>query len=151
MAGVLSLELTPRARSLRCSADRSIPTNSAVREMLPPKRLTWARRYSRSKISRASRKGSDIGCSPPAPFGDKGTGEMISSGSISAVMMESGSPPTRIISRSMLLRKLAHCARPVVRLQHRHGVLADAASRQAGGHRDGLHEIAHELGHVLTS
>ena len=43
-----------------------MPTNSAVREMLPPKRLTWARRYSRSKISRASRSGIDIRCSPPA-------------------------------------------------------------------------------------
>ena len=34
-----------------------IPTNSAVLEMLPPKRLIWAIRYSRSKISRASRSG----------------------------------------------------------------------------------------------
>ena len=32
-----------------------MPTNSAVREMLPPKRLIWARRYSRSNASRASR------------------------------------------------------------------------------------------------
>ena len=52
-----------------------MPTNSAVREIFPPNRLTWASKYSRSKISRASRKGSDIRCSPPAPFGDNGTGE----------------------------------------------------------------------------
>src|SRR6476646_7763948 len=58
-----SCELTPSALSLRCSAERSMPTNSAVREMLPPKRLIWASRYSRSKISRASRSGSDIRCS----------------------------------------------------------------------------------------
>ncbi len=49
-----------------------------------------------------------------------------------------------------IVAELAHIARPIVRLQHRHGVLADAARRQAGSHRDGLHEIAHELGHVLA-
>jgi hypothetical protein len=33
---------TPSAFSLRCSAERSMPTNSAVREMFPEKRLIWA-------------------------------------------------------------------------------------------------------------
>jgi len=33
---------TPSAFSLRCSAERSMPTNSAVREILPEKRLIWA-------------------------------------------------------------------------------------------------------------
>ncbi len=33
---------TPSALSLRCRAERSMPTNSAVREMLPEKRLIWA-------------------------------------------------------------------------------------------------------------
>jgi hypothetical protein len=33
---------TPSALSLRCSAERSMPTNSAVREILPEKRLIWA-------------------------------------------------------------------------------------------------------------
>ena len=78
-----------------------MPTNSAVREMLPPKRLICASRYSRSKISRASRRGSDIRCSAP-PLTGSGTLEPISSGSMLAVMMASGSPPERIISRSML-------------------------------------------------
>ena len=36
------LQPTPSAFSFRCSAERSIPTNSAVREMLPEKRLIWA-------------------------------------------------------------------------------------------------------------
>src|SRR2546423_6411825 len=98
---VRSCELTPSALSLRCSAERSMPTNSAVREMLPPKRLICASRYSRSKISRASRSGSDIKCSAP-PLTGSGTFEPISSGSMLAVMMPSGSPPDRIISRSML-------------------------------------------------
>src|SRR5581483_10231238 len=101
MSPVRSCELTPSARSLRCRAERSMPTNSAVREMLPPKRLIWASRYSRSKISRASRSGSDMRCSAP-PLTGSGTLEPISSGSMLAVMTASGSPPERIISRSML-------------------------------------------------
>src|SRR5713101_4573505 len=52
-----SLPKTPRDLSLRCSAERSMPTKAAVREMLPPKRVTWANRYSRSNTSRASRNG----------------------------------------------------------------------------------------------
>src|SRR5450432_1602958 len=49
--------LTPSDFSLRCKAERSIPTKAAVREILPPNRVTWATRYSRSKTSRASRSG----------------------------------------------------------------------------------------------
>jgi hypothetical protein len=37
-------EPTPKVRSLRWRAERSMPTNSAVFEMLPPKRLIWATR-----------------------------------------------------------------------------------------------------------
>ena len=36
------IQPTPSALSLRCSAERSMPTNSAVREMLPEKRLICA-------------------------------------------------------------------------------------------------------------
>ena len=54
----------PSDFSLRCSAERSMPTKAAVREMLPPKRVTWASRYSRSNTSRASRSGSCM-ISPP--------------------------------------------------------------------------------------
>jgi predicted component of type VI protein secretion system len=36
------IQPTPSALSLRCSAERSMPTNSAVREILPEKRLIWA-------------------------------------------------------------------------------------------------------------
>ena len=38
----IAIQPTPRALSLRCSAERSMPTNSAVREILPEKRLIWA-------------------------------------------------------------------------------------------------------------
>src|SRR5262249_56267681 len=101
---VRSCELTPRARSLRCKAERSMPTNSAVREILPPKRLICASRYSRSKISRASRNGRPIRCSPPLPLGMLGTIDPTSGGNMLAFITASGSPPARIISRSMLLR-----------------------------------------------
>ena len=33
---------TPSAFNFRCNAERSMPTNSAVREILPEKRLIWA-------------------------------------------------------------------------------------------------------------
>ena len=48
---------TPSDFSLRCRAERSMPMKAAVREMLPPKRMIWAFRYSRSNTSRASRSG----------------------------------------------------------------------------------------------
>jgi len=38
----VGVQPTPSALSLRCNAERSMPTNSAVREMLPEKRLIWA-------------------------------------------------------------------------------------------------------------
>src|SRR5262249_24979162 len=88
---------TPSDFSLRWSADPSIPTTSAVREILPPKRLICAPRYSRSKISRASRSGIPMRCSPPSPLGRVGTRAPISGGSISAVIVASASPPARII------------------------------------------------------
>ena len=52
---------------MRCSADRSIPMNVAVREILPEKRRIWTFRYSRSNVSRASRKGAPIIAEAPAP------------------------------------------------------------------------------------
>ena len=81
-----------------------MPTNSAVREILPPKRLICATRYSRSNISRASRSGRLISWSPPLPFGIDGTIEPTSCGSMLELMTAFGSPPARIISRSTLLR-----------------------------------------------
>src|ERR1700730_2123665 len=59
-----SLPKTPSDLSLRWRAERSIPTKAAVREILPPKRVTCASRYSRSKTSRASRRGK-VMISPP--------------------------------------------------------------------------------------
>lgn len=41
-APFLELLYTPSDFSLRWSAERSMPMNSAVFEMLPPKRLIWA-------------------------------------------------------------------------------------------------------------
>src|SRR5205085_9104506 len=59
----------PRALSFRCSAERSIPMNDAVREMLPEKRRIWILRYSRSNDSRASRSGLPmIAIAVPAPL-----------------------------------------------------------------------------------
>src|SRR5205823_14834519 len=51
-----SLPKTPSDLSLRWRAERSIPTKAAVREMLPPNRVTWANRYSRSKTRSEERR-----------------------------------------------------------------------------------------------
>src|SRR4029450_3893041 len=40
-AWIVGVQPTPSAFSLRCSAERSMPTNSAVREILPEKRMFW--------------------------------------------------------------------------------------------------------------
>src|SRR5206468_7868429 len=47
----------PSAFNFLCNAERSMPMNEAVREMLPEKRRIWILRYSRSNASRASRSG----------------------------------------------------------------------------------------------
>src|ERR1700712_3947024 len=115
-----------------------MPMNSAVREMLPEKRAICATRYSRSKISRASRSAKLISFSPPAPFGVVGTSAPISEGNISDVTSCSGSgcgprPPhlgVQHLGLDHLLRigvgedhqpfdvvpQLPDVARPVVRL-----------------------------------
>src|SRR5262245_61148043 len=49
-----------------------------------------------------------------------------------------------------VIAQLPHVAGPVVRLQHGHGVVADAARWQPGSDGNGLHEIAHELRQVLA-
>ena len=47
--------------------------------------------------------------------------------------------------------QLAHIARPVVRLQHGHGVVADQPLGQAGRERDLLHEIFDQMRNVLAA
>ena len=127
-----------------------MPTNSAVREMLPPKRLICATRYSRSNTSRASRSGSPIRCSPPLPFGMLGTIEPTSGGSMLALSTASGIAAGQNHQPLDIVAQLAHVARPVVRLQHRHGVLADAPLGQAGRLRNLVHEIVDQVGDVLA-
>ena len=65
--------------TLACDeAERSMPTNSAVREMLPPNRLIWATKYSRSRLARFRREGSSAFAG--GPFGVRGTKRAISEG-----------------------------------------------------------------------
>ena len=49
-----------------------------------------------------------------------------------------------------IVAQLADVARPVMRLQHRHRVLADPALRQAGRGRDLVHEIVDQIGDILA-
>ncbi|MEO1001341.1 MAG: sigma-54 dependent transcriptional regulator, partial [Pseudomonadota bacterium] len=59
---------------------------AAVREMLPPKRLIWATRYSRSKTSRASRSGSETRAAESASPSPSSPPPIRSRGSSSAVI-----------------------------------------------------------------
>src|SRR5579863_3317089 len=100
----LPLPPTPSDLSLRCSADRSMPTNAAVREMLPPKRVTWAMRYSRSNISRASRNGRPMSSPPLSHLTTAGATVVISGGRLSARIGSRASPGVMISTQSMTLR-----------------------------------------------
>src|SRR5207248_4587173 len=52
-----SLPKTPRDLSLRCNAERSMPTKAAVREMWPRRGVTGAGRYWRRRARGARRRG----------------------------------------------------------------------------------------------
>ncbi len=127
-----------------------MPTNSAVREILPSKRLICASRYSRSNTSRASRSARVIRCSPPLPFGIAGIIEPTSCGSIEAVITASGSPPARIISRSTLLRSWRTLPGQSCDCSTASASAADIALGQAGGLRNLRHEIFDEFGNILA-
>src|SRR6266404_5667328 len=99
-----SLPKTPSDLSLRWRAERSIPTKAAVREMLPPKRVTCANRYSRSNTSRASRSGSVMISLPLSHLTTVGAIAVISLGSMSARTGSLVSPGAMIKSQSTTLR-----------------------------------------------
>src|SRR5215216_428253 len=99
-----SLPKTPSDLSLRCSAERSMPTKAAVREMLPPNRVTWASRYSRSNTSRASRNGSVMISLPLSHLTTVGAMAVISFGSMSECTDSVESPGVMINSQSTTLR-----------------------------------------------
>src|SRR3981081_3802292 len=99
-----SLPNTPSDLSLRWRAERSMPTKAAVREMLPPKRVTCANRYSRSNTSRASRKGKVMISLPLSHLTTVGAIAVISLGSMSACTASSPSPGAMIKSQSITLR-----------------------------------------------
>src|SRR5258705_6056973 len=99
-----SLPKTPSDLSLRWRAERSMPTKAAVREMLPPKRVTCANRYSRSNTSRASRNGKVMISLPLSHLTTVGAIAVISFGSMSACTASSPSPGAMIKSQSITLR-----------------------------------------------
>ena len=74
----------------------------AVFEMLPEKRRIWMLRYSRSKLSRASRKGTPI--SAPMPPPPPSLPPVTSLGSMSGSTVLSRSRGVRMIVRSTTLR-----------------------------------------------
>ena len=78
--------------------------NEAVREMFPPNLFTWEIRYSRSKVSRASRSAMPMISPPFSHFRVAGVADPISGGSCSARIASRGSPAAMIRIQSMTLR-----------------------------------------------
>ena len=81
-----------------------MPMKAAVREMLPPKRMIWAFRYSRSNSSRASRSGRAMIRSAPEAAGRR-PGDMASDGQhVGGDRLGRDRPAARIRMRSTTLR-----------------------------------------------
>ena len=127
-----------------------MPMKAAVREMLPPKRMIWALRYSRSNTSRASRSGRAMIRSAPDGAG-RGRLTATSAGSISAVIGSAGSPEARISMPLDVVAQLAHVARPVVHLQRGDARRRPACARgRPVASADPLDEVVDQLGDVLA-
>ncbi len=127
-----------------------MPTNSAVREMLPPKRLICATQiFALEHLARfAQRQAHQLLAAIAVRHGRHHRADVRRQhvGVDHRVRVAAGEDhqPLDVVAQ------LAHVARPVVRLQHGHRVLADAALRQAGRLRDLVHEIVDQLGNVLA-
>ena len=129
-----------------------MPTKAAVREMLPPKRVTWASRYSRSNTSRASRSGRRMISLPLSH---------LTHGRARSAVISCGSMSARIGSRGVARRhdqqpvddvaQLAHVAGPGIGLQRRHRVLAELARRRCrAASARARHEMAGQQRDVLA-
>ena len=81
-----------------------MPTKAAVREMLPPNRVTWASRYSRSNTSRASRSGRVMISLDFSQRSTAGVIAPISGGNMSARTTSRESPGAMISTQSITLR-----------------------------------------------
>ncbi len=127
-----------------------MPTNSAVREMLPPKRLICATRYSRSNTSRASRSGKPhqvlaaIAARQARHQRADVRRQHVRGHRRIRVARGEDQEPLDVVAQ------LAHIARPVVRLQHGKRIVGDATAGEARGLRDVLEEELDQFRHVLA-
>ncbi len=126
-----SADVTPSCFNLRCRADRSMPTNCAVREMLPPNRNNCDCKYCVSNKSRASRNGSDMMSAPGSILNTCGAREPISGGSMSARIASDRTAGRHDHQPVHQIAQLPHIARPVVRLQRRQRIGRQFAHRHA--------------------
>ena len=81
-----------------------MPTNWAVRLILPPKRNSWACRYWVSNRSLASRNGSTMMSAAGSMVSKAGAEAPISGGSMSARIGSAAPPGAMISSQSIRLR-----------------------------------------------
>ena len=81
-----------------------MPTNPAVRLMLPPNRSNCACKYCVSNRSRASRSGSDMMSAEGSALNSAGPAELTSGGSMSARIASALVPGAMISNQSIRLR-----------------------------------------------
>ena len=79
-----------------------------------------------------------------------GTIEPTSGGNMLAFITASGSPPAKYHQSLNVITQLPDIARPIVRLQYRHCVLADAPLRQSRLLGNLVHKIVYEVGNILA-
>ena len=127
-----------------------MPMNAAVFEMFPEKRRIWARRYSRSKASRASRSGVPMIERTACP-GTSLAGSAVTSGGSMSISMLADALCRRQDQRPFDdIAQLADIARPVIGLQRRHGVVGQCRGRNPPLGGIAGEEILHQLGHILA-
>ena len=127
-----------------------MPTNSAVREILPPKRLICATQvFTFEHLARvAQRQAHQVLAAIAVRHARHHRADILRqhAGIDHRIWVAAGEDhqPLDVVAQ------LPDVARPIVRLQHRHGVLADAPLRQSGRLRNLVHEIVDEVGNILA-
>ena len=124
--------------------------NDAVREMFPEKRRIWMRRYSRSKLSRASRSGDpmiaivdDRVAAAALTFDDFGR-QQVDIDAFDAVARRHDQRPLDDVAQ------LANIAWPVVGLERSNRFLGDGWRWNASLGRETGEEMGDEVGNVLA-
>ena len=126
-----------------------MPTKAAVREMLPPNRVTWASRYSRSNTSRASqRQRHDLAALVPFDDGRGDRGDLVRQHvGADRLLWVAGRHDQQPVDD---VPELAHVAGPGIGLQRGQRILAELARRHSGRLGRARHEMPRQERDVLA-